>query len=89
METKYGKDLNPLVQNCVCTSFFSHSVISFKGRPDTWSYEIGTVGGTFKQYEYIFQQHKTTRLSSYNVTTRLVDLVGLCWFRQNLVEKIC
>ena len=30
-----------------------------------------------------------TRLSHYNVTTRLVDLVGLCWFKQNLVEKIC
>ena len=26
-----------------------------------------------------------TRLSYYNVTTRLVDLVGLCWFKQNLV----
>ena len=24
-----------------------------------------------------------TRLSYYNVTTRLVDLVGLCWLKQN------
>ena len=30
-----------------------------------------------------------TRLSYYNVTTRLVDLVGLCWFKQNVAEKIC
>ena len=30
-----------------------------------------------------------TRLSYYNVTTRLVDLVGLCWFKQNLAGKIC
>ena len=29
-----------------------------------------------------------TRLSYYNVTTRLVDLVGLCWFYKNLTEKI-
>ena len=28
-----------------------------------------------------------TRLSYYNVTTRLVDLVVLCWLKQNLVEK--
>ena len=32
---------------------------------------------------------ETTRLSYYNVTTRLVDLVGLCWFKPNLSEKIC
>ena len=30
-----------------------------------------------------------TRLSYYNVTTRLVDLVGLCWFLKELMEKIC
>ena len=24
-----------------------------------------------------------TRFSYYNVTTRLVDFVGLCWFKQN------
>ena len=30
-----------------------------------------------------------TRLSYYNVTTRLVDLVGLSWLKQNLVEQIC
>ena len=30
-----------------------------------------------------------TRLSYYNVTTRLVDLVGLCWMKQILVEKLC
>ena len=33
--------------------------------------------------------YKITRLSYYNVTTRLVDLVGLCWFYKNLTEKIC
>ena len=26
--------------------------------------------------------------SYYNVTTRLVDLVGLCWLKQNLVKNI-
>ena len=30
-----------------------------------------------------------TRLSYYNVKTRLFDLVGLCWLKQNLVEEIC
>ena len=30
-----------------------------------------------------------TRLSYYNVTTRLVDLVGLCWLKKNVVEQIC
>ena len=30
-----------------------------------------------------------TRLSYYNVTTKLVDLVGLRWFKQNLAQKIC
>ena len=28
-----------------------------------------------------------TRLSYYYVTTRLVYLVGLCWFKQNVAEK--
>ena len=28
-----------------------------------------------------------TRLSYYNVTTRLVDLIGLCWLKQYLMEK--
>ena len=32
---------------------------------------------------------RKTRLSYYNVTTRLVDLVGFCWFYKNLTEKIC
>ena len=27
------------------------------------------------------------RLSYYNVTTRLVDLFGLSWLRQNLVDQ--
>ena len=27
-----------------------------------------------------FRNKSLTRLSYYNVTTRLVDLVGLCWF---------
>ena len=31
----------------------------------------------------------STRLSYYNVATRLVDLVGLCWLKQNLVKQIC
>ena len=30
---------------------------------------------------------ENTRLSYYNVTTRLVDLVWFCWFKQNLAEK--
>ena len=30
-----------------------------------------------------------TSLSYYNVTTRLVDLIGLSWLKQYLVEKIC
>ena len=30
-----------------------------------------------------------TRLSYYNFRTRLVDLVGLCWLKHNLLEKIC
>ena len=35
------------------------------------------LGKLFKNFKW----HKfKTRLSYYNVTTRLVDLVGLCWF---------
>ena len=32
---------------------------------------------------------KLGQVTIYNVTTRLVDLVGLCWFKQNSAEKIC
>ena len=28
-----------------------------------------------------------TRLSYYNVIARLVDLIGLCWLKHNLVGK--
>ena len=28
-----------------------------------------------------------TRLSCYNVKSTLVDLVGLCWLKPNLVDK--
>ena len=38
---------------------------------------------------YLSNNSDVDRLSYYNVTTRLVDLVGLCWFKQNLTEKIC
>ena len=38
---------------------------------------------------YLSNISDVDRLSYYNVTTRLVDLVGLCWFKQNLTEKIC
>ena len=37
----------------------------------------------------VSELYKITRLSYYNVTTRFVDLVGVCWFKQNLAEKIC
>ena len=39
--------------------------------------------------EYSSEGKYKLRLSYYNVATRLVDLVGLCWFKQNLAEKIC
>ena len=44
---------------------------------------------TLQVTEGFFLFLSLNRLSYYNVTTRLVDLVGLCWLKQNLVEKIC
>ena len=38
--------------------------------------------------EASYPQPRETRLSYYDVTTKLVDLVGLCWLKLNLVEKI-
>ena len=44
---------------------------------------------TYKQ-KHVFEVN--TRLSYYNVTTRLVDLVGLCWFKNKyeiLLDAYC
>ena len=45
---------------------------------------MSTQGGGMEEQS----QQMSTRLSYYNVTTRLVDLVGLSWLKQNLVEQI-
>ena len=42
---------------------------------------------TLQVTEGFFLFLSLNRLSYYNVTTMLVDLVGLCWLKQNLVEK--
>ena len=42
-----------------------------------------------EQEDLLSSEIRNTRLSYYNVTTRLVNLVGLCWFYKNLMEKIC
>ena len=44
------------------------------------------LGGSLKMVKKYLMN---TRLSYYNVTTRLVYLVGLCWFKQNLAQQIC
>ena len=43
----------------------------------------------FRTYNYptLIVLLNKTKLSYYNVTTRLVDLVGFCWLKQNLVDK--
>ena len=41
-----------------------------------------------KKYKEITKNEQTTSLSFYKVKTRLFDLVGLFWLKQNLVEKI-
>ena len=35
------------------------------------------------------QEYYQTRLTYYDVKTRLADLLGLCWLEQNLVDNIC
>ena len=67
-----------------------------------WNDFLLEVGGTDHFARFITEKTKTllvsninssiiaiknkTRLSYYNVTTRLVDLVGLFWLKQNLVD---
>ena len=44
-----------------------------------FSINLGKIQKMYVMFESV------TRLSYYNVTTRLVDLVGLCQLKQNLV----
>ena len=47
------------------------------------------LGVQYRKTQHMSVLKNKTRLSYYNVTTSLVDLVGLCWFKQNLAQKIC
>ena len=67
----------------------------YKGKGE--KFDLGNDGGIFLVTTFrsiliklIYNdKYIITRLSYYNVTTRLVDLVGLCWFKRNLAQKIC